>query len=223
MFDFDPDTGELYLYTLIGDSDWDMIDSKLVMESLRGYEGRVTVRANSYGGSVDEAIAIYNALTRHKGGVDVAIDSIAASAMSYIAMAGERVTISANGMIMIHSPWTFTYGNAESLRAEADVLDKYEERLLAAYDRRLNLGRDGVKELLAAETWYTADEALEAGLVDAIEDTVVVPPEMPKGVFRNAPAGLKVEPVQSEGTKMAFAREIARNWLESQRATVLRP
>jgi len=190
MFDFDAATGEMFIYDDIGPAWMGMIDASTVIGAMRDYNGRLTIRINSAGGSVDEAIAIYNALERHSGGVDVAIDSLAASAASYIAMVGEKVTIADGGMLMIHSPWTIAIGNSTELRKTADVLDKYEERIKNGYKKRMGLEDEEITALLAEETWYNAAEAIAAGLADESGNYAVEPVAVAEGRFAKTPKSL---------------------------------
>lgn len=174
MFKVNQDSGEIFIYDEIGPAFWGMIDAATVIETLDSMEGRrVTVRINSPGGSVDEGVAIYNALQRHTGGVDVAIDSLAASAASFIAMAGESITIAKNAMVMIHSPWTIAIGNSTELRKTADILDKYNDNLVSIYADRSGKSSAEILDILAGETWYTASEAVEAGFADQVGNLVV--------------------------------------------------
>ena len=191
MFDFDTNTSEIFLYDDIGPAWMGMIDSSSVMAALKQMptDAPVTLRINSAGGSVDEAIAIYNALKRHEGTVNVAIDSIAASAASFIAMAGENVFIAEGGTIMIHSPWTLAMGNATDLRKTADVLDLYEDRLFSAYMGRMGkkYKDEDVRQMLADETWFTASEAVEAGLADSVENIIAEPVAIAEGRYAKTP------------------------------------
>lgn len=174
MFKVNSDSGEIFLYDEIGPAFWGMIDAATVIETLDAMQGRrVTIRINSPGGSVDEGVAIYNALQRHNGGVDVAIDSLAASAASFIAMAGESITIAKNAMVMIHSPWTLAIGNSTELRNQADILDKYNENLVGIYADRSGKSSEEILGILADETWYTAQEAVESGFADQVGNLVV--------------------------------------------------
>jgi ATP-dependent protease ClpP protease subunit len=93
------------------------------LASLPG-DGPLTLRLNSPGGSVFDAVAIYNALKRHPGPVSVWIDGIAASAASYVAMAGDEVVMPENAFLMIHDPSGFVMGTADDMRAMAEALDK---------------------------------------------------------------------------------------------------
>jgi ATP-dependent protease ClpP protease subunit len=84
----------------------------------------IDLRLNSPGGSVFDAVAIFNALTRHTGTVTVWIDGIAASAASYIAMAGDEIVMPENALLMIHDPSGIVMGTAADMRDMAETLDK---------------------------------------------------------------------------------------------------
>ena len=99
--------------------------SKEFLADLGKLDGQhIHLRINSPGGSVVEGTAIYNALRRHKGGLTVHIDALAASMASVIAMSGSPVYIADNALLMIHNPWTVSAGDSDQLRKEADLLDK---------------------------------------------------------------------------------------------------
>jgi len=173
MYQADHETGEIFLYDGIGDAYWGMIDAATVITDLNKLSGkRVTLRISSPGGSVDEGRLIYNALKRHQGGVDVVVDSSAYSIASYIAMAGERVVMAKNAMMMIHNPWTMAFGDANELRKMADVLDKYRDSIVDAYTDKSEKDKKAVMAILDAETWYTAQEAVDAGFATEVGDIV---------------------------------------------------
>lgn len=156
---------ELLIYDTIG-ADWfgGGITAQSVIGQLERFKGkRVTVRINSPGGVADEGIAIYNALKRHDGGVDTVVDSIAASAASIIALAGESRTTSSGGRWMIHRAMGLSIGNANDMSKTAEVLTKYDESLVEIYKEYMADDID-IMQLLTDETWYTADEAIAAGL-----------------------------------------------------------
>ena len=126
MFSFDVQNSEIMIYDEIGPSWWGLIDAQSVIGALAQMEGsHVTFRLNTPGGSVDEGIAIYNALKRHKGGVTTIVDSLAASMGSYLLQAGSERIVASNAMVMVHDPWSIALGNSEELRKTADVLDKW--------------------------------------------------------------------------------------------------
>ena len=129
----------------------------------------INLRVQSGGGSIVEGNSIYNALKRHSARIVTHIDSMAASMGSVIAMAGDEVHMAANGLFMIHNPWTGSIGDAEQLRADADLLDKMGNNIRNSYDRS-NLSAEELQAAMDATTYYTAEEALEAGFIDSIED-----------------------------------------------------
>lgn len=152
---------------------WDVTEN-IVKGKLRDLPKNVEdidVFINSPGGYIDDGFGIYAALKNHDANVHVHIVSAAYSMASVIAMAGDTVTIENTGMMMVHSPASGVVGQADDMRKEADVLDKYEQRLLNGYKRRdLNISNKDLKRAVKNETWYTAEEALQAGFVDEITD-----------------------------------------------------
>lgn len=136
-----------------------------------GEVDEIDVFINSPGGYIDDGFGTFTALKNHSAKINMHITGMAASMGSVIAMAGDTVTIEETGMMMIHPPASIAWGTAVEMRKEADVLDKYESRIATAYKRRdLNISNDELSEAIADETWYTAQEALEAGFVDAVTD-----------------------------------------------------
>jgi ATP-dependent protease ClpP protease subunit len=131
---------------------------------------RVHLRINSVGGSVVEGTAIYNALRRHKGGLTVHVEALAASMASVVAMAGDEVAIADNALLMIHNPWSMSMGDADDLRKEADVLDKLKSTLVNAYKRKTGMDADEISDMMNEETWLGAEEAVALGFADYIED-----------------------------------------------------
>jgi ATP-dependent protease ClpP protease subunit len=205
MFSFDAELGEMRIYDEIGPAWWGLIDADTVIDALSKMDGKpVTVRLNTPGGSVDEGIAIYNALKRHKGGVTTMVDSLAASMGSYLLQAGERRIVASNAMVMIHDPWTIAYGNAEELRKNADVLD---------YAERSGKTEDEVKAIMAEETWYAGKEIVDAGWADEIgieSDVEPVTAGLHK-MAKNAPAALfeKREKIKQVLDRGLYARRDA--------------
>jgi len=128
----------------------------------------INLRIASGGGSIVEGNTIFNALKRHSARVVTHIDSLAASMASVIAMAGDEIRMAENALLMIHNPWTASIGGAEQLRKDADLLDKMETNIRASYARS-TLSAEELDEAMAAETFYTASEALELGFIDHIE------------------------------------------------------
>lgn len=156
---------------IYGDIGWENT-AKQVQEQLNQFDGEpVRVRINSRGGDVYEGIAILNTLRAYAGEVTVVVEALAASAASFIAVgAGGRVVIRPNAEVMIHKAWTMLSGNADDIDKMRADLSRQDAKLSAIYAEKAGGELDDWLGVMAAETWYTAEEAVAAGLVDAIED-----------------------------------------------------
>ena len=175
----DPGTLELYIYGDVTDmeidwANWCYVESensaKHFREELASHPDvkQINIYINSYGGSVFEGTAIYSQLKRHPAQKTVYIDGFACSVASVIAMAGDKIIMPKNTMMMIHNMWNVVAGNAKELRKAADDLDTIMEGNRQAY---LQKGGDKLTEenliaMLDAETWLTAEQCIEFGLAD---------------------------------------------------------
>ena len=149
-----------------------MINGEITSETTSQFdalEGDVTIKLNSYGGDVGAALAIYNRLKAYSGAVNVVIDGICCSAATIIACAGHSAIV-ANGLYMIHSPLTELWGdyNAEELNKKTKALLSIEKIIAETYAEKTGMSVDELTRLMYAETWYTAEEAVEAGFVDEL-------------------------------------------------------
>lgn len=160
----------LYLEGAIAEETWfgDEVTPKQFKEDLFSGEGDITVWINSPGGDVFAATQIYNMLMDYKWKVTVKIDSIAASAASVIAMAGEEVLISPAGLIMIHNPVTIAFGDAEEMEKAISMLSEIKESIINAYEIKTGLSRAKISHMMDAETWFNAKKAVELGFADGI-------------------------------------------------------
>jgi len=147
----------------------------------------LTLRLNSPGGSVFDAVAIYNALQRHAGTVTVSIDGIAASAASYIAMAGDEIIMPENAFLMIHEPSGMVMGTAADMRSMAEALDKIGGSLLRGYAAKSGKAEKDIAKLMAKETWLDAAEALEMGFADTMSEPVKIAASFEVSQFQNTP------------------------------------
>ena len=147
----------------------------------------LTLRLNSPGGSVFDAVAIYNALQRHAGTVTVSIDGIAASAASYIAMAGDEIVMPENAFLMIHDPSGMVMGTASDMRSMAEALEKIGASLLRGYAAKSGKPEAEIAILMAKETWLDASEALEMGFADTMSGPVKIAANFDVSRFQNAP------------------------------------
>lgn len=171
----DESTGELTLYGEISDVTWwgDEVTPKQFKEDLDalGDIDTLNIYINSPGGDVFAGQAIYSMLNRYKVYKNVYIDGLAASIASLVAMAGDKIIMPANAMMMIHSPWTFAIGNAQEFRKLADDMDKIRASMIAVYESRSALTTEEITEMLDAETWLSAEECAKYGFADEIEET----------------------------------------------------
>lgn len=123
----------------------------------------LTVRINSYGGSVSEGLAIYSLLSDFKGHLKTIVDGFACSAASVIFMAGEERVVPENGLLMIHNAWTEARGDSNAMRKVAEDLEKITRPSLDIYTNKTNLTEEEIKEKMDNEEWITSKEAYEWG------------------------------------------------------------
>lgn len=205
---------ELWIYDVIGESFFESgVTDKSVRDELKKFKDTepLTVRINSPGGSVSHAVAIKTMLDQWKGPVYVQIDGLAASAASFIAMAGQQSSIAEGSLLMIHHPWTMAVGNATDMRKTADVLDKLGSSLQRAYEKRTGKSADEIAAMMEAETWLTADEAVEMGFVSEKIEVEAAAFTIPTAMgFKHPPEQApKVEPKQrAENSIAAMQRRI---------------
>lgn len=139
-----------------------------------GQVKQISLFIHSPGGDVFDGIAIYNLLKKHPANLTVHIDGLAASMASVIAMAGDKVVMPENAMLMIHKPWGISGGNAKEMRDYADLLDKVEAVLIPAYASKTGKSADELAQMLEGETWLNGRECVEQGFADELEPAVNV-------------------------------------------------
>lgn len=154
----------------IADESWwgDEVTPKLFKSELDEVKGDLTVWINSPGGDCFAASEIYNALKEHKGKITVKIDSLAASAASVIAMAGDTVLMSPVSMMMCHNPSMMLYGEVSELEQGIDFLNEIKESIINAYQNKTGLSRAKLAKMMDAETWMNAKSAYDLGFCDKI-------------------------------------------------------
>ena len=160
----------LFLNGAIASESWfdDDVTPKLFKDELSSGKGNITVWINSTGGDCFAAAQIYNMLRDYKGHVTVKIDSLAASAASVIAMAGDEVLISPTGMLMIHNPSTVAMGDHGDLEKAIDMLNEVKNSIINAYQEKTGLSRNKLSKLMEDETWMDANKAVEFGFADGV-------------------------------------------------------
>lgn len=146
----------------------DEITPQMFRDELEAGDGDVTVWINSPGGNVFAAAEIYTMLREYAGKITVKIASIAASAASVIAMAGDRVQMSPTALLMIHDPSTIAMGNARDMEKAIDTLNEVKESIINAYAAKTGLRHSKISDLMESETWMNAKKALDLGFCDEI-------------------------------------------------------
>lgn len=177
-------TLEIYLYGEIQGNYYDWWYDNIVESTTSAYYvhkaideagviDNINIYINSCGGSVSEGIAIYNILKRTQQPKTVYVDAFAYSIASVIAMAGDKIVMPSNTTMMIHNATMSAYGNAAELRKAADDLDTISEASCNTYLTKTDkISKDELQKLLDAETFLTAEQALEIGLCDEIANPV---------------------------------------------------
>jgi ATP-dependent protease ClpP protease subunit len=172
----EPDNAELLIFAPIGDwEDMGDVSAKAFARDLAALPKsvkRLDIHINSPGGSLFEASAIYSRLADHPSNKIVYVDGLAASAASLVAMVGHKIYVRANATIMIHMPSGIVMGNADDMRHMAGALDTVTESMINVYSKRTKLPRDEIRTLLAAESWFDPDTAVEKGFADEVRGVV---------------------------------------------------
>lgn len=158
---------------LNGDVGWEITAENILTQIDVSSKEKLQVIVNSPGGSVWEAFIIYNVFKSYAGQVEFVIMGIAMSAMSYVIMAGDKISAFKNSVFMAHRPWMYTYGDAAELRTNVDVLEKIENVMIEAYQTRLGGTRDEILTKMIDELWSIGWEDLtENGIIDNVIDKV---------------------------------------------------
>jgi ATP-dependent Clp endopeptidase proteolytic subunit ClpP len=183
------DQAEILVYDVIG---WPYNDAGDLVRYVNSLGDKdILVRLNTPGGDVFDGMAIFNSLANHKGKVTIRIEALAASMGSVLAMAGKEIQAYGNTMMMIHDPWTYMAGNQYELREMADLLEKISGNMLDVYTGRSKVGKREMKEIMKAETWYTAKEAKEKGFINTILETgKATKAQFDLTMYTNAPDGI---------------------------------
>ena len=176
---FDVDDENIWFYDdLVGEieAEWfGGVSVKMFKEAQDSFDGKdYNLRIDSPGGDVRAALSIFNLIRGYSGKVTAIVDSWAASSLSYIPMAADRVLMADNALMMTHAPWTFAYGNAADLMQVVDALDSHQSSLAKGYAEKTGKTVEQVNtDLMDGENWFTADEAVEYGLADEVIESGV--------------------------------------------------
>ncbi|MFA5593221.1 MAG: head maturation protease, ClpP-related [Micavibrio sp.] len=159
----------IWLYDVIGESAWGGIGAAQFVKDLAAISAPVIhLRINSPGGDVFDARAMVTAIKQHPAQIITHIDGLAASAASYIALAGDAVEMSDGAFLMIHNSWGLVIGNRHDLLDMAATLEKIDASILADYHEKTGNDKAQIADWMDRETWFTAQEALDARFVDRL-------------------------------------------------------
>jgi ATP-dependent Clp endopeptidase proteolytic subunit ClpP len=193
------DKAEIWIYEMIGEDFWTGggVTAKSFQKDLSEIKAsQIDLHINSPGGVVFDGVTIYNLIKQHPAKVTTYIDGLAASIASVIALAGDKVVMASNALYMVHNPTGLAMGTATDMRSLADVLDKIAGTMVGTYVSKTGMADADIRAMLDAETWMTADEALEHGFVDEIGDEMDMAacarfaPAMAKAGFKHVPQSI---------------------------------
>jgi ATP-dependent Clp protease protease subunit len=191
---------DIYVYGDIGESLWGddtSVSASDFSRQLRDADGDdVTIHVNSVGGNVFDANTMSELVRSYKGRTTTSIEGIAASAASFFALTADSVVMNPSALIMIHNPYTSCYGNADEMRKTAGMLDKVRSTITGQYVRKTGMDESEVEEMMDAETWLDASEALDLGFVDSISDAAPIAARLTKEAldrFKSAPKSLMAQ------------------------------
>lgn len=160
-------TVHLYVFDVI--DPWWGANAADLIKALADAGGRdVKLHINSPGGDVFESLAMAAAVAAYNGKVTALIEGLAASAATRLALSAAEVHITDGSLFMIHNAWTLAYGNKTELRDTATLLDKIDIGIAGDYQRKTGATAEQVVAWMDAETWFTAEEAKDAGFVDQV-------------------------------------------------------
>lgn len=190
------DAATVYLYGPIGSSWWD--DSGISANQFRkdldalGAVKTIDVRINSEGGDVFDGKAIYSLLVQHSATVTMHIDGLAASAASFIAMAGSSIEIAESAFMMIHNASGMCFGTAKDMRETANLLDAVNGSMCSIYAARTKMKPEDCQQMMDDETWMNGPEAIAKGFADKMVPNMAVAASVrDASKYRHLPAALR--------------------------------
>lgn len=180
---------EVLIYDVI--DPWWGVSAKGFADAIAGAGDRpLTVRLNSPGGDVFDGRAIASMIRAHKGPTKAIIDGLAASAASTIAVAANETVMATGAFLMVHNSWAFAMDNATGLRQMADLLEKIDGQIGADYAAKAGVTPEQAKAWMDAETWFTAEEAVTAGLAASVLEDAASIKDFNLSAFERAPQAL---------------------------------
>lgn len=208
------DTTDVYIYDEI--SYYGVSADNFVKDINQVKSKTINLHINSPGGSVFDGIAIYNALKQHTSEIVTYIEGLAASSASIVALAGDKIYMAENAFYMIHEPWVLAVGDSTELRKTAELLDKIRSVMVTTYANKTQKDKEEIENWIKAETWFTAQEAKDAGFIDEITEQVDLKAHEDIAIYNNVPEQLikAVQVDSKENQVIKQARESMRMRLE---------
>lgn len=237
------DRAEIWIYEEIGE-DWFSgggVTAKGFQKELSAIKAnQIDLHVNSPGGEVFDGLTIHNLIKQHPAKVTTYVDGLAASIASVIALAGDKIVMAENALMMIHNPYGMTRGDAAEMRRMADTLDKVSGSIVLAYANKTGKTDEEIKSMMDAETWMTADEAMNYGFIDEISEqmdmaaSIKFAPIMAKVGFKNIPENIATKKKQltardledalrEKGCPEAMAKSILANGYRGEQREVALP
>jgi ATP-dependent protease ClpP protease subunit len=150
---------------------WEGVTAQKFKQTLDEYgagASEIVVNINSPGGDVFDGVSIHNLLVSHEANVTTKVYGLAASAASVIAIAGDEVLMGEGSFIMIHNAWSVAMGDTREMAKMSRTLSAIDKELAASYASHTGADTDAIKDMMDAETWISANEAIEQGFADGI-------------------------------------------------------
>ena len=183
-------TADIYIYDEIGF--WGITAQQFARDLKElGNITRINLHVSSDGGEVFDGRAIFTQLAQHPARITAYVDGLAASIASLIIMSANEIRVAEGSFIMIHNAWTVAVGNAADMRKKADLLDTVDASIRDTYERRTKNEADQIKAWMDEETWFTAQEAVDNGFADVLDEPLDVAARLQSpGIFHNIPKEL---------------------------------
>jgi len=202
--------GQIHLFGTIVPDEWiwpedtGYFSSVMMVTALAQFPGEVTLVVNSDGGAPTEGEAMRAAIEAHPGKVTVLVTGAAHSAASLMVMGADRIEMSAGSLMLVHDPGRGAWGNPQDLRSVADELDVMATAYAGVYAARAGITAEKAREIMRAETMFTAPEAVEAGFADAVTAQSVGVSEDPVMQYNIARAAMGAASARANAAQMKF-------------------
>jgi ATP-dependent Clp endopeptidase proteolytic subunit ClpP len=191
------------------------IDADAVIGQIPQDAKEITVRIHSPGGSVGDGLALYHALRDHAAHVVTIVDGYAASAASFVMLAGDEVRVHRNSIVMVHNPWTQAAGNSDDLRRTADALDVHTAAIVDIYKRKTGKTEDELRDLMDDETYFRGIDAKDMGFADTVLDDYEEEQAI-AAMLRVEQVLARIQTEEKTMSKMKTRQEIAASLEEAQ-------